>query len=200
MTVTGEYTRNLNANNNKFKVTDKFAISETVKDVVLSAEFGDAVSPHVYAAEATIVPGIDGLELYPRIENRPGTTPSLKFLAGAKYAVGSTTLLGGLIYTNALDMYFGYGDTSATYGSLDTRIAGLYLNTGGTVYKRAYAKATTNLNEYDQRRHSSCICRTAPRLGRHLLRLAAPTLSALTPTRPRATSSETGAPTTSSSS
>jgi len=148
MTVTGEYTRNLNANNNKFKVTDKFAISETVKDVVLSAEFGDAVSPHVYAAEATIVPGIDGLELYPRIENRPGTTPSLKFLAGAKYAVGSTTLLGGLIYTNALDMYFGYGDTSATYGSLDTRIAGLYLNTGGTVYKRAYAKATTNLNEY----------------------------------------------------
>jgi hypothetical protein len=148
MTLTGEFTANLAASNNTIKLSDKFNMSDAVKDVVLSAEFGTAVAQPVYAAEVTIVPGLEGLELYPRVENRPGAATPFTFLAGAKYAFDSTTLLGGVIYKGGWDTYFAYGDSTAAFGTLDTRIAGLYLKKTANTYKRAYAKATTNLNEY----------------------------------------------------
>lgn len=144
MELTGEFTRYLNNDTNKFKITDKFALSDTVKDVVLTAEFGSATT-ETYAAEATIVPGVEGLELYPRVENKKGE--DLKFIGAAKYAVAGTNLLGGVEYQNDVNMYFVYGDSKATYGALNTTLAGIYLNKGGDVYKRAYVSATTDVTE-----------------------------------------------------
>lgn len=148
-TVTGEYTRYLNEQTNKFKLTDKITLTEVVKDVTLTAEFGDKLAKNKYEAVATVVP-VAGLEVFPKVTNEVGDP--VQFETAAQYTVDSTVLRGGLRYKSELLRYFVYGDSTSTYGTLDTQLAGMYykkdIDTAASTHTRAYAKATTNLNEY----------------------------------------------------
>jgi hypothetical protein len=152
-TLTGEFTRYMAAGTNKFKITDVFDISDSIKAVTLVAELGSAVNDN-YSAEATILPGVEGLTVYPKVSKtvEGSPVPDLKFETEAEYKFGDTRLLGGFIYQGGLDRYYAFGDSKAVYGTLNTQVAGLYLKrdikTTAKTYTRAYLSAATDLTEY----------------------------------------------------
>lgn len=152
-TLTGEFTRDLTPETNKIDITDQFSINETISGVKLVGKFGNGQTDN-FSAEATIAPGVSGLTLYGKVgKNLEGTDTAVQLDGEAVYVLGSATLRGGLTYKSGLNRYYAYGQSSAKYGTLDTTIAGIYYKkdigkTSEIAYTRAYASATTDLNEY----------------------------------------------------
>lgn len=145
-----EFTRDMKNEKNTVKLTDGFDISELVKSVSLGLTFKTNEQTE-FAASAGIFPAA-GLEIWPKLTNKfaKGDVKSSYTVEGAaQYKVDDNTVLrGGVRFADgAVNRYFVYGDSTGTYGTLNTRVAGMYYKNGNNKYTRAFGKATTNINE-----------------------------------------------------
>lgn len=141
-----EFTQDIKNTKTTVKVSDSFNISDAIKSVALSYEYKSA-DPDVFKASATILPGVAGLELYPAVEKATGS--DLKFTGDAKWALTDITLYGGLEFQSALKKWYGLGISNATFGNLNTSLAGMFFNdvAGSKTYTRAYGAVSTDISE-----------------------------------------------------
>lgn len=145
-----EFTRDMKNEKNTVKLTDGFDISELVKSVSLDLTFKTNEQTE-FAASAGIFPAA-GLEIWPKLTNKfakDDEDSSYTVEGAAQYKVDDNTVLrGGVRFADgAVNRYFVYGDSTGTYGTLNTMVAGMYYKNGDNKYTRAFGKATTNINE-----------------------------------------------------
>jgi hypothetical protein len=146
-----EFTRNMIDETNKIKATDGFDVSDVVKSVNLALTI-ETDKNVLFEASAGIFP-VEGLEIWPKLTNEFGVGGTWTAEGAAQYTFDGTVLRGGLLFNNdGLNKYFVFGDSTGTFGALDTGVAGMYLKkavgTGDeSTHTRAFGKATTDISE-----------------------------------------------------
>ena len=114
------------AETNKIKATDGFDVSDVVKSVNLALTI-ETDKNVLFEASAGIFP-VEGLEIWPKLTNEFGVGGTWTAEGAAQYTFDGTVLRGGLLFNNdGLNKYFVFGDSTGTFGALDTGVAGMYL-------------------------------------------------------------------------
>lgn len=139
-----EFTQDIAASATTVKVSDGFNLSDAIQAVSLAYEYKSAANDK-FTASAKILPGVAGLEIHPEVEKE--ATVDLKFKADAKWALTDITLYGGLEYQAGLKKWYGLGISNATFGNLNTSLAGMFMKIGSTAYTRAYGAVSTDISE-----------------------------------------------------
>lgn len=139
-----EFTQDIAASATTVKVSDGFNLSDAIQTVSLAYEY-KSTGNDKFTASAKILPGVAGLEIHPAVEKE--ATVDLKFNADAKWALTDITLYGGLEYQAGLKKWYGLGISNATFGNLNTSLAGMFMKIGSTAYTRAYGAVSTDISE-----------------------------------------------------